>query len=405
MQRFYRSIRGLAALPVLGAILLQAASLTGCGTPSEGKKHSTSVAFAPDSLKGSIGYARRFRLFRRGEVTVVEIMSGQEAYPDTLRYLLLPEGKPQPSGFAGYMVIHTPVRRIAVFSTTHAGFLDLLDQTGRIAGVSRSELVNTPSLRQRIAEGKVTEIGMPFSPDQEALLALDPDLVCAPALPSTRKAGYQALVQMNVPVLVVAEWLESSPLGRAEWIKLFGALVGKEELAREQFAAIESSYLKIAALSRNLSNRPTVLTGLPVKDSWYVPAGGSYVAAMLRDAGALYQWRDLPGTGSVPLTIEAVWPVALEADYWLNTGTVSTLDELVAVDSRFGQMRSVKERRVWNNNRQLNAAGGNAYWERGVVRPDLVLKDLVMIFHPGLLRAHGISEGELTFYREVKEHE
>ena len=402
MNRLFMSIRRSGALPVLAVILLQAALLAGCSTPSDGKKHPTSVAFTPDSLKGTIEYARRFRLFRRGEATVVEIMSGQEAYPDTLRYLLLPEGKPQPSGFAGYMVIHTPVKRMAVFSTTHVGFLDLLNQADRIAGVSRSELVNTPSLRRRIEEGKVTEIGMPFSPDQEAVLALDPDIVCAPVLPSTRKAGYQALLQMGVPVLLVADWLESSPLGRAEWVKLFGALVGKEELARERFAAIESSYLKIAALSHNLPNRPTVLIGLPVKDSWYVPAGGSYVAAMLRDAGASYNWSELPEVGSVPLTIEAVWPVALEADYWLNTGTVSTLDELMAVDSRFGQIRSVKERRVWNNNRQVNAAGGNAYWERGVVRPDLVLKDLVMILHPGILRAHGISEGALTFYREVK---
>jgi len=402
MARFYISIRRFGALPVLGVILLQAALLAGCGTPSDGKKHSASVASAPDSLKSSIGYARRFRLFRRGEVTVLEVMAGQEAYPDTLRYLLVPEGRPQPSGFAGYTVIHTPVKRIAVFSTTHVGFLDLLDQTGRIAGVSRTELVNTPSLRRRIAERKVAEIGMPFSPDQEAVLALDPELVCASVLPPSRKSGYQALLQMGVPVLVVADWLESSPLGRAEWVKLFGALVGKEELARERFVAIESSYLKIAALSRNLPNRPTVLTGLPVKDSWYVPAGGSYVAAMLRDAGASYHWRGQAGTGSVPLTIEEVWPVALEADYWLNTGTVSTLDELLAVDSRFGQMRSVRERQVWNNNRQVNAAGGNAYWESGVVRPDLILKDLVMILHPGLLRAHSISEEEFSFYREVK---
>ncbi|NTU92990.1 MAG: ABC transporter substrate-binding protein [Chlorobiaceae bacterium] len=402
MKRFYRSIRCLCALPVLGIILLQAAMLAGCGTPSEGKKHSASVASAPDSLRNTIEYARRFRLLSRGEATLLEVMPGEKAYPDTLRYLLVPEGKPVPSGFASYTVIYTPVRRIAVFSTTHIGFIDLLGQNGCIAGVSRTEMVNTPSVRQRIAAGKITEIGMPFSPDQEAVLALDPELVCAPVLPPSRKSGYQALRQMGVPVLVVADWLESSPLGRAEWVKLFGALLGKEELARERFATIESSYLKIAALSRNLPNRPTVLTSLPVKDTWYVPAGESYVVAMLRDAGASYHWRDLVGIGSVPLTIEAVWPVALEADYWLNTGTVSTLDELVAIDSRFGQMRSVKERRVWNNNRQLNAAGGNAYWESGVVRPDLILKDLVMILHPGLLRAHGISEEEFTFYREVK---
>ncbi|WP_164926854.1 ABC transporter substrate-binding protein [Chlorobaculum tepidum] len=402
MARFYISIRRFGALPVLGVILLQAALLAGCGTPSGGKQHSTSVASAPDSLKSSIGYSRRFRLFRRGEVTVLEVMAGQKAYPDTLRYLLVPEGRPQPSGFVGYTVIRTPVKRIAVFSTTHIGFLDMLGRSDGIIGVSRPEFVNTPAVRSRIRSGAIKAIGMPFSPDVEALLNLEPDLVIAPALPAARKTDYQALVQAGIPVLVVAEWLEPSPLGRAEWIKLFGALVGKEKLARERFAAIESSYLKIAALSRNLPNRPTVLTGLPVKDAWYVPTGGSYVAAMLRDAGASYHWRDLPGTGSVPLTIEAVWPVALEAEYWLNTGTVSTLDELLAVDSRFGQMRSVRERRVWNNNRLVNAAGGNAYWESGVVRPDLILKDLVMILHPGLLRAHGIGEGELTFFQEVK---
>lgn len=393
---------GKVRMLLLSAVLCHAALLSGCGGVSGEKTDAGDRSSVTVPTGEMTVYAQRFRLCHRGEYSTLEVIPGQSSLSDTLRYLLLPSGKAVPSGFGGYSVIRTPVTRIALFSTTAIGFIDQLDEIGGVVGLSRPEFVNNPLLKQRIKEGKVTEIGMPFSPDLESIVALQPELVLAPALPPSRKAGYQTLEQSGIPVLVVAEWLESTPLGRAEWVKLFGALFGKGELARQRFAETEAAYLRISSISAKASERPRVLTGLPYKDSWFVPAGGSYVAALLHDAGADYPWRTLKGAGSAQLDIEAVYPVALEAEFWLNPGSVSSRAELLALDARFRDVRAVKEGRVYNNDRQINAAGGNAYWEIGVVRPDLILKDLVMLLHPGLLRANGLQEGAFTFYREVK---
>ena len=391
-------------LQLLIIALLPAVLLTGCNSRSENavpvKTNSASVV---DDLYG-ISYAERFSLIRHDGFSVLQVAFSQGARSDTLRYILLPSGKPAPDGYGDYAVIHTPVKRVVAFSTTNIGFINMLGESACIVGVSRPDFVNTLAVKKRIDEGKISEVGMPFGPDLETILQLDPDLVLLPALPPSLKSGYQSLVQSGIPVLVVAEWLEASPLGRLEWLKLFGALLDRENFAQKRFTDIESSYRKVAFLTENFTEteRPTVLTGLPMKDAWFLPAGGSYVAALLQDAGASYPWIDTPGTGSLRFGFEGVCPVALKADYWLNPGVVETMEELLAVDVRFRDFASIKAGRVFNNNRMKNSAGGNAYWEYGVARPDLILRDLVMILHPGLLESNGIGLEMFTFYREVQ---
>jgi iron complex transport system substrate-binding protein len=396
------SRKGVRPALLLAGLILQLLFFSGCTAVQEEGSGPSPSGSAPHAGSGFIRYAKGFSLQHHAGFITLHIDPAPDGRKDTLRYILLPSGASVPKGFHGYVPVRTPVKRIAVFSTTHIGFIDMLGRSDGIIGVSRPEFVNTPAVRSRIRSGAIKAIGMPFSPDVEVLLNLDPDLVIAPALPAARKTDYQALVQAGIPVLVVAEWLEPSPLGRAEWIRLFGALFGREDAAREKFDAIERSYRKLAALTENVRERPAVLTGLPVKDTWFVPAGGSYVAALLHDAGAAYPWSDRPGTGSISLDIEAVYPVALEAPYWLNPGAVESMDELLAMDSRFQDMLSVKTGRVYNNNRWINAAGGNAYWEYGVLRPDLILRDLISILHPGLLPKKGGKPDSLTFYREIR---
>ncbi|WP_237073429.1 ABC transporter substrate-binding protein [Prosthecochloris sp. GSB1] len=348
-----------------------------------------------------ISYAKGFMIREHSGVRTIKVRAGLQGRQDTLRYLLLPRGAAEPEGFDGYMVIRTPVRSVAVFSTTHIGYIDLLGCSDRIAGVARPEIVNTRSVRRKIEAGLICEIGMPFSPNLEVILDLDPDLVIATVLPPSRKAEYNALVDAGIPVLVVSEWLESSPIGRAEWLKMYGAFLGKNDEALEKFRGIERSYLDLAALTDNVSSRPSVITGLPFKDAWFVPGGDSYVARLLRDAGAEYHWSDQAKTGSMKMDIESVYPVALQAEIWLSPGTVLTRDELLAKDERFSDFPSVRAGRVYNNNRQINPAGGNAYWEHGVVQPDRILKDLIMILHPDIAIREGFGSDSLTFFRRI----
>lgn len=389
--------------PVTGLLFFLGILCSGCTIQkSEVEENKTDIVSAERMFPDvGIDYAEGFTFREDSVFRTLEVMVDLQGRQDTLRYLLLSHGVQRPEGFGGHMIIRTPVRRLAVFSTTHIGYIDLLGCSDRIIGVARPEFVNTPSVQNRIKGGGITEIGMPFSPNLEVILELDPDLIIATALPPAKKAEYNALLDAGVPVMVVSEWLESSPIGRAEWLKIYGALLGKDDTALEKFKEIERSYLDLAALTESVSVKPAVITGLPFKDAWFVPGGNSYVARLLRDAGADYYWRDRAKTGSIKMDIESVYPVALRAEFWLSPGTVLTLGELLAKDERFRDFPSIQAGKVYNNNRQLNPAGGNAYWEYGVVQPDRILKDLIMILHPDIASRAGFQEDSLTFFRHL----
>ncbi len=386
-------------------MLFFAAGIYGCSGEVETQGQDVGVRSkgmtAHEHSEVSLSHAKGFTLHNHDGFKTLTVTVDPDSGSDTFRYLLLPETASVPKGFEDYLTIRTPVERIALFSTTHIGYVNLLGCGDRIVAVARPEYVNTASLQERIKKGDIAEIGMPFSPNVEVILELSPDVIVATALPASRKTDYQTFVKSGIPVLVVAEWLEQSPLGRAEWMKLYAALFDREALAEEKFAVIERSYNALVALTDTVAHRPAIIPGMPFKDAWFVPGGKSYVAELLRHAGARYHWDDRARTGSIKMDIEAVYPVALEAEYWLNPGTVLSLDELLAKDIRFRDFASVKSGNIYNNNKQLNLAGGNAYWELGVVQPEKILKDLIMILHPDIAAREGFQSDSLTFFRHI----
>ena len=390
---------------VLFVMLFFGGGICGCSDKEKNRIHETTLRSRGEAAgvlsDVTLSHAKGFTLHNHDGFKTLAVTVDLDSRSDTLRYLLLPGNASVPDGFDDYLTVRTPVERIALFSTTHIGYIDLLGCADRIIAVARPEYVNNQSLQARIKNGDISEIGMPFSPNVEVILELDPDVIVATALPASRKTDYQALVSAGIPVVVVAEWLEQSPLGRAEWMKLYGALLGRENLAREKFAAIERSYTALASTTDTITRRPSVVPGMPFKDAWFVPGGKSYVAQLLRDAGAEYYWSGTAKAGSIKMDIEAVYPVALDAEFWLNPGTVLSLEELLAKDARFRDFSSVKSGKVYNNNKQLNPAGGNAYWELGVVQPDRILEDLIRILHPDILPG-GSLEDSLTFYRHIR---
>lgn len=390
---------------MLFIVVFLAGGLYGCSDEPDNSRTETPLqskdVLADKAAEAALSYAKGFTLHDHGGFKTLIVTVDLEGRKDTFHYLLLPKKAPVPEGFDDHLTIRTPVERIALFSTTHIGYIDLLGCSDRIIGVARPEYVNTASLLERIRKGDISEIGMPFSPNAEVILELNPEVIVATAFPPSRKTDHQAIVKSGIPVVVVAEWLEQSPLGRAEWIKLYAALFDREELAKEKFSGIKQSYDALAALTDTVTHHPSIIPGMPFKDSWFVPGGKSYVATLLKDAGAHYHWNDRAKTGSIKMDMEAVYPVALEAEFWLNPGTVLSLDELLARDARFKDFLSVKTGKVYNNNKQLNPAGGNAYWEQGVVQPDRILEDLIRILHPGILRG-GALEDSLMFYRHVR---
>ncbi len=347
-------------------------------------------------------YAERFRVEYFRHYKVVTISTPWSGAESRLRYLLVQCGTPRPPGYEDAEVIEIPVPTLVTTSTTELPHVVELDLVDRLVGHDELDYVSAPAIRRRIAAGDVVEVGSDARINLELVVAADPGLVLASGLGSPEIESFAKLRELGVDVVQVPSFLEASPLGRAEWIKVTALFFNREDRAEEFFARVAERYLELAARARTVAERPTVLCGSPIGETWHVPGGRSFMARLLADAGARYLWADDASTGAIPLAIESVYERALEAELWLHPGGWRSLDTIAAVDERFTRLAAFENRRVFNNDARMNTAGdqaltGNDYWETGTARPDLVLADLIKIFHPELVPEH-----ELVFHRRLE---
>jgi iron complex transport system substrate-binding protein len=193
------------------------------------------------------------------------------------------------------------------------------------------------------------------------------------------------------------EYLETHPLGKLEWIKIAGLLYNRYDLAIEKFNEIASRYNTYVKLTEKLTEKPTVALGIPWKGTWYISGGDSYIARLIEDAGGNYLWSHVKSHISQPFPLEKIYQHIQYADFWINTGDANSIKEIIEVDQRFNKIKPVKESHVYNNNKQVNETGGNAYWEQGIIEPDVILADLIRIFHPEIL-----PDKILKYYQPLK---
>lgn len=316
-------------------------------------------------------------------------------------YVLVQCGAPAPQladNLKGALQISIPVKRIASGSTTQIPALQMLGAVDQVVGVNSGDKMQDGPIKQRIDSGKVVSFGTDSGAlDVEKVVSLKLDLMLHGGMDSP---SYAKLAELKVPIVAVSEWLDTTPLGRSEWTKYYGLFLNKEAKADEIFGKISGDYKAVVDKVATVSGRPTVFSGLFYKGTWRIPAGDSYVAAFLKDAGADYVFKNSSGTGSNEVSMENVLATAGQAKFWLNGTTVDTWKskaDVVQADGRLANLASVKDGNIWVPTLRISAGGGNDYWEQGVVRPDLVLGDLVAIFHPELMTGH-----KFFFYRQIK---
>ncbi|MDZ7739058.1 MAG: ABC transporter substrate-binding protein [Bacteroidales bacterium] len=295
-------------------------------------------------------------------------------------------------------IIISPVKSIVCTSTTHISMIDTLGGIEQISAVSGSSYVYNRKIRERIYDEKVFDIGYENGYNTELIYSIDPDVVLVYGVGSESVPVFSRLISMGIPVLYIADYLEQHPLARAEWIKVYGELLGKRELAENIFRAVRDEYITVVETIENNRREPAkVMLGLPFKDSWFVSPGNSYIARLIEDAGGQYLWSDKNSDTSIPMSLEAVCRKALEADIWLNTGTATSLEDIRSVDNRLAELPLISEGLVYNNNKRINSHGGNDYWESGALNPHIILKDMASIINPGLFPKH-----ELFYYKRLK---
>lgn len=351
------------------------------------------------SGQNAVRYAKRYRLEDKKWCSQLTIINPWQGAGNVIqKWYLVKDGQKIPEGIDTSLVIKTPVRKIICMSTTHLAMISTINETETVKGFSGTGFLYGKDFRERVAEGKIHEVGYEDNLNKEIILDIAPDLIMVYGIES-ESAGYTGkLKELGVKVMFNADYLETDPLGKAEWIKVFGALYGKEKMADSVFNAGESRYNQIRHLIEGrLKNRPAVLLGLPFRDTWYISPGNSYISKLISDAGGRYLWAGTESSFSMPMGIEAVYTKGLQADFWLNTGTASAFSDITAIDSRLADLPAFKSGNIYNNNNRINSDGGNDYWEYGCINPDVVLADMVTIFHPDIFPGR-----ELVYYRKLK---
>ena len=316
-------------------------------------------------------------------------------------------------------VIHK-VKRVVCLSTTHIAYLDAINETRSIVGVSGRQYIYNDKLRN------AKDVGYESAINYEALMSLEPDVVFAYAVPGQPADYIQKIRQLGMNVVEVPEHLEDHPLGKAEFLVAFAAFFDKEVMAMEQFHWIYQTYEEYRRLARqtvtlrqrrkaaeNGNRKPEpidtpdntaqdtsfkpvkVLINAPFKDVWYIPGTESHQHILIRDAGGVVLGSE-PGKKTTVISTEQAYIHSLEAEFWLHPNQFSDLKSLAALDQRFARSKAVRLGNVWNNNLRSTPGGGSDYFESGAVSPHLILADLIAIFYPEALPKH-----KFVFYKKL----
>ncbi len=281
-------------------------------------------------------------------------------------------------------VITNDIKKLVVTSTTHIPALELLGVEQTLVGFPGTDYISSEKVRKRIDEGKVRDLGKNEGINTEVLLELNPDVVIGFGVDGVNKT-FETIKKAAIPVIYNGDWVESSALAKAEWIKFFGALFNKEKEADAIFNQIENDYLAAKSIAKQAKNRPTVLSGAMHKDVWYLPNGSSPEAQFLKDANVDYLWGETTGNGSLALSFEAVLDKAKDAELWLSPSYYRSFDQLKEANALYTNFSAFKNQSIYTFTNTTGATGGTLYYELGTARPDLVLKDLIKICHPELL--------------------
>lgn len=364
--------------------------LSACNTELKKPKADTLALY-----NSTISYANGFTIEDHGSYQLVAIKNPWPGATQTFSYALVKEGAAVPDSIKVDAVLTTPLKSIVVTSTTHIPSLEMLGVEDRLVGFPNCNYISSEKTRVLIDNGSVKELGKNEDLNTEVLIDLSPDAVVTFAVDGDNTT-VSTIQKTGIPVLYNADWTEVHPLGKAEWIKFFGVLFGKEKEADRLFSEIESNYNGAKAVAQSTGQRPTVLSGAMYKDVWYLPQGNSWAAQFIEDANGNYLWGDSEGTGSLSLNLEAVLDKGQEAQYWIGPGQFTSKEQLKEGHAVYLQFNAFKNDAVYSFTTKKGATGGVLYYELAPNRPDMVLKDIIKILHPDLL-----PDYELYFFSKL----
>ncbi len=334
--------------------------------------------------KNEVRYAKGFSIQNYKGYSIVTVKNPWPKANKTYTYILKEKDGKVPDSLAKNTIIPVPVNTIVATSTTHIPSLEMLDVENTLVGFPHLDYISSEKVRTLIEDGKIKELGNNQSLNTEVLIDLQPDVIIGYGI-DNKNPTLDNLQKSGLKVMLNGDWNEETPLGKAEWIKFFGALYGKQKEANSIFNKIETEYLKTIKIAQRATSKPTILAGDMFEDRWYLPKGSSWGCLLLKEAQGDYLWRETTGTGSLSLSFETVFERAAAADFWITSGQFSSLAEMTAANPHYDQFKAFQNKKVYSFSGKKGKTGGVLYYELAPNRPDIVLKDIVKILHPELL--------------------
>ncbi|MEO5777822.1 MAG: ABC transporter substrate-binding protein [Flavobacterium sp.] len=336
------------------------------------------------SNENTVHYAKGFSIENYDGYAVVTVINPWPKATKTYTYILQEKNGIVPDSLKQNTIIPVPIQTIVVTSTTHIPSLEMLDEVNTLVGFPHRDYISSEKVRARIDAGNVKELGNNQDLNTEVLLDLQPNIIIGYGI-DNKNPTLDNLQKSGLKVMLNGDWNEETALGKAEWIKFFGALYGKQKEAEELFAKIEKDYLNTIEVAKKAIATPTILAGDMFEDRWYLPKGSSWGSLLLKQANSNYLWQETSGTGSLSLSFETVLEKAKNADVWITSGQFSTLKEMTDMNPHYAEFDAFRNKNVYSFSGKKGKTGGILYYELAPNRPDIVLKDLVKILHPELL--------------------
>lgn len=337
-----------------------------------------------EKVENSIEFANGLEIHNYNDFTVMKVTKPWPNATKTYTYVCSKSNRNIPDSLSKYTFIQVPVKNMVVTSTTHISSVVALNHSDKLVGFPNLDYISSDIVRKKIDQGAIQELSDKESLNFEKTVDLQPQLIVGLSMDS-ETSKFNQFEKAGIPVMYNADWVETSPLGKAEWVKFFGVLFNEQQKANEYFNNIATEYNNAKKLVKNTRKKPTVLSGAIFQDVWYVPQGNSWMAQFINDAGGNYLWSDTKGTGSLSLSFEAVLDKAMNADFWIGPGEFTTFDQMMATNKHYGKFAAYQNKKIFSYSIKKGPTGGIIFYEDAPNRPDLVLKDLILILHPELL--------------------
>ena len=360
------------------------------------KENKDEALISKSKIQNEILYAKGFSLFKQNGFSILKVNNPWPKANKNYTYILKEKDGIIPDSLTQFTIIDVPIKTIIVTSTTHIPSLEMLGVENSLVGFPHLDYISSEKIRARIDTKKVKELGDNHDLNTEYIIDLAPSVLIGYGI-DNKNPTLDNLEKNGLKVVYNGDWNEESPLGKAEWIKFFGALYGLENKADELFSAIEKDYKKTFEMAKKTNSKPTIMAGAMFEDQWYLPKGNSWGCSFLNDANGNYLWKNTKGTGSLSLSFEKVLENAKNADFWIGPGQFSSLSEMEKTNKHYMQFKAFQDKKIYSFSSRKGKTGGVIFYELAPNRPDLVLKDLVKILHPELLPTY-----KLTFFEQLK---